>query len=57
MMESAELERRLVEFFARNAEDAAAVYLFGSAVRGTARPDSGLRRGEPAASRFGVVHP
>lgn len=40
MTESAELERRLVEFFGTHAEDAAAVYLFGSAARGTARPDS-----------------
>ena len=40
MTESAELERRLVEFFGAHAEDAAAVYLFGSAARGTSRPDS-----------------
>jgi hypothetical protein len=37
---SAELERRLVDFFDTNAEDAAAVYLFGSAARGTPRTDS-----------------
>ena len=40
MTVSAELERRLVEFFGTHAEDAAAVYLFGSAARGTSRPDS-----------------
>jgi len=33
---SGELERRLVDFFDTHSENAAAVYLFGSAARGTA---------------------
>jgi predicted nucleotidyltransferase len=53
---SAELERRLVEFFGTHAEDAAAVYLFGSAARGTSRPDSDVDVGilfrETPASTF-----
>ena len=51
----AELKRRLVEFFGTHAEDAAAVYLFGSAARGTSRSDSDvdvgiLFRETPAAT-------
>ena len=56
MTVSAELERRLVEFFGTHAEDAAAVYLFGSAARGTSRPDSDVDVGilfrETPASTF-----
>jgi hypothetical protein len=37
---SAELERRLADFFDTRAEDAAAVYLFGSAARGTSSAGS-----------------
>jgi predicted nucleotidyltransferase len=39
---SADDERRLAAFFDRSPRGIAAVYLFGSTARGTARPDSDL---------------
>jgi predicted nucleotidyltransferase len=44
------LARSLREFFQADAHGAAAVYLFGSAARGTARPDSDVDVGLLLAS-------
>jgi predicted nucleotidyltransferase len=40
-----DIETRLVDFFAARSEGLAAVYLYGSIARGTARPDSDVDLG------------